>query len=500
MSRIRANNFTDKAGTGAPTFPYGVNVTGVSTFGNVVVGGATTDVVINGDLRVTGIITTGTASITIDAENDSIRVGSATTIHTTGIDLGSGNITSHNIISTGIITASSFSGDGSALTGIDATSLKDSGGNVKVQANTSGAVVTGVLTATSFEGDGSSLTGIDATQIQTGNTSVQTVDTGSDGHVKVITEGTERFRIDNNGQQTKENIRVNDGTTSYVMMRGYQSLSIYVSDSGDDANDGSSSNPVRSLNQAWRMIPKLGWTGQAVNIRIMGSSYTTNSNTDVTGSFANGSRDIGPYITIQGDTQTVTVNMNHHINFAQCHGLRLVSLAFVIPTSGRSLNFTDCSSVRVYNNCSITSNSTAGWSAILGFNHCDSMYWEAPVTATSSSSNGLGGLITVYNSFVDWHAQVSKQGSRFGNHAFAVIYGSHLVGNVDVDNFARGISFGINHYNAETGARGMLNGSNITNCTTGIELYNHSYVRLYSVSWSGNGTNINVASNGGAVS
>ena len=35
----------------------------------------------------------------------SLQIGSATTIHTTGIDLGSGNITSHNINSTGIITA-----------------------------------------------------------------------------------------------------------------------------------------------------------------------------------------------------------------------------------------------------------------------------------------------------------------------------------------------------------------------------------------------------------
>ena len=37
----------------------------------------------------------------------SLQIGSATTIHTTGIDLGSGNITSHNINSTGIITARS---------------------------------------------------------------------------------------------------------------------------------------------------------------------------------------------------------------------------------------------------------------------------------------------------------------------------------------------------------------------------------------------------------
>jgi len=55
-------------------------------------------------------------------------------------------------ISSGVVSATSFSGDGSALTGIDATSLKDSGGSVKIQANTSGAVVTGVLTSTSFSG------------------------------------------------------------------------------------------------------------------------------------------------------------------------------------------------------------------------------------------------------------------------------------------------------------------------------------------------------------
>ena len=40
-------------------------------------------------------------------EVSTIQVGSGTTIHTTGIDLGSGNLTSHNINSTGIITATS---------------------------------------------------------------------------------------------------------------------------------------------------------------------------------------------------------------------------------------------------------------------------------------------------------------------------------------------------------------------------------------------------------
>ena len=51
------------------------------------------------ELNTVGVMTAGT-----------VQVGAATTVHTTGIDLGSGNITSHNINSTGIITATSFVG------------------------------------------------------------------------------------------------------------------------------------------------------------------------------------------------------------------------------------------------------------------------------------------------------------------------------------------------------------------------------------------------------
>jgi len=71
------------------------------------------------------------------------------------------------VVVTGVITATSFSGSGASLTGIDATALKDSGGDVKVQANTSGIVVTGVATATQFSGN---VTGVAATF--SGNVSV----------------------------------------------------------------------------------------------------------------------------------------------------------------------------------------------------------------------------------------------------------------------------------------------------------------------------------------
>ena len=93
-----------------------------------------------------------------------------------------GNFTNLNV--SGIVTASSFEGDGSSLTGIDATALKDSGGNIKAQANPGGVVITGFTTATGFKvgaaisisdsavsatrfhGDGSNLTGIDATSLK----------------------------------------------------------------------------------------------------------------------------------------------------------------------------------------------------------------------------------------------------------------------------------------------------------------------------------------------
>ena len=50
------------------------------------------------------------------------------------------------IVSSGVVTATAFHGDGSNLTGIDATALKDPAGNVKVQAQASGAVHTGIST------------------------------------------------------------------------------------------------------------------------------------------------------------------------------------------------------------------------------------------------------------------------------------------------------------------------------------------------------------------
>ena len=65
---------------------------------------------------------------------------------TNRVGLGTVTYTDTGIIVSGIVTANSFKGDGSSLTGIDATALKDTSGNVKVQAQASGAVHSGIST------------------------------------------------------------------------------------------------------------------------------------------------------------------------------------------------------------------------------------------------------------------------------------------------------------------------------------------------------------------
>ena len=122
MSRLRANQITNENANGAPNFPHG--------------------------LTVTGVVTATTSATTMSQ----IVVGSAVTANSQGIDV------------TGIVTATSFKGDGSSLTGIDATQIAT--GNTKVQTVASRVDTkvdnVGVLTVTS--------SGVNVTGIVTANT------------------------------------------------------------------------------------------------------------------------------------------------------------------------------------------------------------------------------------------------------------------------------------------------------------------------------------------
>ena len=76
----------------------------------------TEDLVVNGDTRVTGILTIGTASVTLDGTNETVQVGSALTLgHSVGLQFHTQSIhvdgfEALNINSSGVVTATTFDG------------------------------------------------------------------------------------------------------------------------------------------------------------------------------------------------------------------------------------------------------------------------------------------------------------------------------------------------------------------------------------------------------
>jgi hypothetical protein len=194
-----------------------VNVSGVSTFGSstsagtVKVGVGTTALIVEGNARITGILTIGTSSITFDGSNNQVNVGTGVTLHhsngvqvgqntlhSTGFTVNNINVTGNvsiagtltyedvtNVDSVGLITARNgiqVTGGsvvvGSAVTlssgGINVAGvitarngIQVTGGSVvvgsAVTVNSTGINVAGVITATSFVGNGSGLTGAGST-------------------------------------------------------------------------------------------------------------------------------------------------------------------------------------------------------------------------------------------------------------------------------------------------------------------------------------------------
>ena len=127
MSIIRADSIKNRAGNGAPDFPNGITVTGVITSTSITQN-ITGDLTVSGNLGVGGTVTyedvMNVDSIGIITARGGIQIGAGGTIGSSG---------------GGIVT---FFGDGSQLTGIDATALKDGSGNVIVQASASAVSVT----------------------------------------------------------------------------------------------------------------------------------------------------------------------------------------------------------------------------------------------------------------------------------------------------------------------------------------------------------------------
>jgi hypothetical protein len=109
MSRIRADKFVNNAANGAPELTYGAEViagVGLVGAGGINITGVATATSFSGDgSGLTGVASTDNIITgTAATFNNVVKVGTAITMDATS----------------GIVTATSFSGDGSALTGVSA--------------------------------------------------------------------------------------------------------------------------------------------------------------------------------------------------------------------------------------------------------------------------------------------------------------------------------------------------------------------------------------------
>ena len=151
IQEIASGDNLDLTGTG-------ISNAGIITAGNVTIGAATTDLIVTGDARITGILTIGTSSLKLDGPNNLVNVGTALTLgHTQGLQFHTQNLHSagfevNQVNASGIITATGADINGDIdvdghtnLDNVSVSGVSTFAGNADFSA---GIDVTGAITAT----------------------------------------------------------------------------------------------------------------------------------------------------------------------------------------------------------------------------------------------------------------------------------------------------------------------------------------------------------------
>ena len=236
---------------------------------------------INGD--------TGNISATKADYSGNVTIGGTLTYEdVTNVD-SIGLVTARNGIEVGASpgVAASISVDGNMIV----SGITTLGSDVKIGTGVTlspdgNAFFTGVITATTFSG-------VDTDKISEGNTEAEVVDTGSDGHFKVTTEGTERIRVGPSGQIGIAG--ANYGTSGQVLKSQGSGSAVQW------ASAGVSTSSLQVLEQFYLLAD-----GRSVSTSN-GTVTTTNVTTDpnLTDSFAEASGSSLTYHPPTGTTEII---------------------------------------------------------------------------------------------------------------------------------------------------------------------------------------------------
>ena len=357
-SQLNYDVVTDIFSTGIITATKGIQQTGaeglhvtagVSTFVglssflngvNVKTGSATTALIVQGDARITGILTIGTGSVTINGDDNKVKIGVGVTLTSTGeadfvgvvtakgFEVGTAATISNNGNATfaGIVTSPRFTGpltgnvtgdasgnagtatslatartiggvsfDGSAninLPGVNEAGNQNTSGTAaglsgnptitvtKVNVGTAATIAAngnisaaGIVTASSFVGDGANITGINGSNISTGAISASRIPT--------LNQNTTGTAAGLTGNPTITVTKVNVGTAATIAANGNATFSGIVT-AASFTGDGT------------------GLTGVASTDNIQtGTPATFLSNVNITGvTTATGGLNVGTAATI----------------------------------------------------------------------------------------------------------------------------------------------------------------------------------------------------------
>ena len=210
MSRIRTNLITNRMANGAPTVSHGLVIAGVTTVTGSI-----------NNLNLTGITTISTLDLNGDLDVD-------------------GHLNADNVSIAGVVTATSFSGDGSNLTGITQTTINS---------NTNNYLITGTGTANTLQGEANlSFNGTNV-KIGSGTPAIAVgsgleIDSGGAATVRLEDSGsTSSFEIQNTGGVIKQNMYNNQPwTVAYNSSEKFR-----ITSSGDILlNKGNNQNTILS--------------------------------------------------------------------------------------------------------------------------------------------------------------------------------------------------------------------------------------------------------------
>ncbi len=278
--------------------------------------------------------------------------------------------------------------------------------SLKFTTETSGVNITGVCTATSFSGDGSALTGLSADKIFEGNTEVETVDTGSDGHVKVTTDGTEKLRIDNSG-------RLLLGATSSTAT-GVGNSKLQVSGVGADTAGAALIRTSSDGGGAFLQFVKNRGSATQANDTVGAISFMGHDGTDTQNYFA--------MIRCRASTTSTNDSMTGHLSFHTSNGSAVTTERMRIDSAGRVTKPSNpCFMVKADSTQSYSGNAifvcnspqTSGVCHNIGghFNTSTGVF-TAPIAGRYYLSMDTGPQFLSSNPTDGWQITVEKNGSN----------------------------------------------------------------------------------------